>query len=123
MTAMEVPSAITAYVTATNEFDVERMVAAFRVDAVVNDHRVELVGVDQIRAWAAREIVGDHVTMNVTSVRRIGDHVVLAAIVDGEFDKTNLPDPLVLTFYFSMSGDKIGALVIVHNKPADQEQS
>ncbi len=72
----------------------------------------------RIRAWAAREIIGDHVTMKVVSQRLLGDHVALAAEVDGDFDKKGLPSPLVLAFYFSVSGGKISALVIVHNRTA-----
>jgi hypothetical protein len=39
------------------------------------------------------------------------------------FDKKGLPSPLVLAFYFSLERDRIGQLVIVHNKPlADAER-
>jgi hypothetical protein len=37
--------------------------------------------------------------------------------VDGDYDKTGLPDPLVLTFYFSLDGGKISRLIISGNKP------
>jgi hypothetical protein len=43
--------------------------------------------------------------------------VAVAAKVDGNYDKTNLPDPLILSFYFTLSGDKIATLIIVFNKP------
>ncbi len=45
-----------------------------------------------------------------------GDYIV-SAEVDGEYDKTGLPDPLVLTFYFSLETDKITRLIILGNKP------
>jgi hypothetical protein len=32
--------------------------------------------------------------------------------------KTGLPDPLLLTFYFTLRGDKITKLIILLNKPA-----
>ena len=85
---------------------------------MVNDHRDEFIGKEQIRAWAAREIIGDHVTLKVVDVRVLGDHVALKAEIDGDFDKKGLPSPLVLAFYFCLSGSKISALVIVNNKPA-----
>ena len=44
--------------------------------------------------------------------------VALTAEIDGNFDKKGLPSPLVLAFYFCLSGSKISALVIVHNHPA-----
>jgi hypothetical protein len=41
------------------------------------------------------------------------------AHVDGNFAKTRLPDPLVLTFYFSISNERIVQLIIVLNQPTD----
>jgi hypothetical protein len=118
MTTTTLPSTVSAYVEAMNSFNLDGLVACFDDNALVNDHRDEFVGKEQIRAWAAREIIGDHVTMKVVSQRILGDHVALSAKIDGDFDKTGLPSPLVLAFYFSVSGGKISALVIVHNKKA-----
>ena len=42
---------------------------------------------------------------------------VVSAEIDGEYDKTGVPDPLVLTFYFSLRDDKITRLIILGNKP------
>jgi hypothetical protein len=116
MKTANLPSPVSAYVEATNEFNLERFMATFHDDALVNDHRDEFSGKEQIRAWAAREIIGDHVTMKVVNARRLGDHAALKAEVDGDFDKKGLPSPLVLNFYFSVSGDKISGLVIVLDK-------
>jgi hypothetical protein len=118
MTTPPLPSPVSAYVEATNAFDIDGFLAAFADDALVNDHRDEFVGKEQIRAWAAREIIGDHVTMKVVNVRLLGNHVALKAEIDGDFDKKGLPSPLVLAFYFSVSGGKVSTLVIVHNKTA-----
>jgi hypothetical protein len=118
MTTRTLPSPVSAYVEATNTFNLDRLVAAFDDDALVNDHRDEFIGKERIRAWAAREIVGDHVTMKVVNQLLLGNHVALKAEVDGDFDKKSLPSPLVLAFYFSLSGGKISALVIVNNKTA-----
>jgi hypothetical protein len=43
----------------------------------------------------------------------------LRGAYDGTFDRTNLPDDLVLTNYFSVRDGKIVSLVIVFNQPAD----
>jgi hypothetical protein len=112
-------SPVSAYVEAMNGFDLDGLVAVFDDDALLNDHRVELIGKEQIRAWAAREIIGDHVTMKVIDQRLLGNHVALKAEVDGDFDKKGLPSPLVLAFYFCVSGAKISALIIVNNKTAN----
>ncbi len=118
MTTHTLPSPVSDYVDATNGFDLDRLVALFEQDALVNDHRDEFVGEEAIRAWAAREIIGDRVTMKVVSQRVVGNHVTLKAEVDGAFEKRGLPSPLVLAFYFCLSASRISALVIVHNKSA-----
>ena len=118
MTTRTLPSPVSAYVEATNSFNLDGLVALFDEDALVNDHRDELIGKEQIRAWAAREIIGDHVTLKVVRERVVGNHVALKAEVDGDFDKKGLPSPPVLAFYFCLSSSKISALVIVNNKTA-----
>jgi ketosteroid isomerase-like protein len=117
MTTSVLPAPVLAYIAATNNFDIDALMATFAEDALVNDHRNEFVGRDMIRDWAQREIVGDHVTMQVTGATCRGNAVAVTANIDGNFDKTGLPAPLVLTFYFSVSGERIVQLVIVHNKP------
>jgi hypothetical protein len=116
MTTRTLPPPVAAYVETMNSFNLDGFVAVFEDDALVNDHRDEFIGKEQIRAWAAREIIGDHVTMKVVDQRLLGNHVALKAEVDGDFDKKGLPSPLVLAFYFSMSDGKISALVIVNNR-------
>jgi ketosteroid isomerase-like protein len=118
MTVATLPGPVAAYFTATNAFDIEALMATFAPDALVNDHRDEFVGHEAIRDWAQCEIIGDRVTMEVTEATQRGNAVAVNAVVRGNFDKTGLPDPLVLTSYFSVSGDRIVQLVIVFNKSA-----
>jgi hypothetical protein len=54
--------------------------------------------------------------------RQVFDHygdTVVRGAYDGTFDRTNLPDEIVLTNYFSVRDGKIASLVIVFNQPAD----
>ena len=118
MTTKTLPSLVAAYIEATNSFNLDGFVALFDDDALVNDHRDEFIGKERIHAWAAREIIGDHVTLKVVNQRVVGNHVALKAEIEGNFDKKGLPSPLVLAFYFCLSGSRISALVIVHNKSA-----
>jgi hypothetical protein len=57
--------------------------------------------------------------VKVINQRVVGNHVALKAEIDGNFDKKGPPSPLVLAFYFCLSGSKISALVIVNNKTAN----
>ncbi|MBI1775650.1 MAG: nuclear transport factor 2 family protein [Proteobacteria bacterium] len=118
MTLSKLSQPVSAFIAATNNFDIEALMATFADDALVNDHRDEFDSRDAIRNWAQREIVDDRVTMQVTGSTCRGDTAAITANIDGNFDKTGLPHPLVLTFYFSVSGERIVQLIIVHNKPA-----
>lgn len=118
MSVPQLPTPITAYIAATNAFDLDALLATFAEDALVNDHRDEFAGGAAIRDWARREIIGDRVTMRVTTAKRCGNSAAVTARIDGNFDKTGLPDPLLLTFYFAFDEAKIAQLIIVHNKPA-----
>ena len=112
------PPAVADYLAAVNAHDLDGMVAAFAPDAYVNDARREINGVDAIRRWAEKEMVGDHVTMEV---REVVDHygdTIVRSRYDGTYDKTNLPDELVVTSYFATRDGKITSLAIIVTQPS-----
>ena len=110
------PPLITAYVEATNSFDLERLMATFAEDALVNDQLRDYWGKPAIREWAERDIIGERLTMNVTKVIKHYENFIVTANVDGNYDKRGLPDPLVLAFYFSAQSDLIVQLIILRNR-------
>jgi hypothetical protein len=73
-------------------------------------------GREAIRAWLAKEIAGDRVTMFVTETLRHPGGVTVLAKVTGHYDKSGLPDPLELRFYFTLAGDAIAQLVVIPAK-------
>jgi SnoaL-like domain len=107
------------HVRAVNAFDADAVVATFDEDAYVNDASREIRGLDAIRAFVDKEIVGDHVTMAVTEVVDHHGDTIVRAKYDGDYDKTNLPDPLILTNYFSVRDGKIVSQVTILNKPSE----
>jgi hypothetical protein len=110
--------AIAEHIRAVNAFDAEAIVATFAKDAYVNDNRREISGMDAIRRWVEKEIVGDKVTMAVREViDHYGDTIVRAAY-NGNYDKTNLPEELILSNYFSVRENKIVSLSIIYNQPS-----
>jgi ketosteroid isomerase-like protein len=114
----ELPAVIAEYVAAVNDFDTDRIVATFAPDAYVNDNRREIRGTESIRAFFAKEFAGDHVTMEV---REVVDHygdILVRARFDGTYDKTNLPDELVMTSYFGIREGRITSLAIIFNQPS-----
>jgi SnoaL-like domain len=116
--APDLPAPLATYVQATNTFDLEAMLTTFADDALVNDQLREYRGKAAIRGWAAREIIGDCVTMYVVNVVEHDGQVIVTANVDGDYDKRGLPDPLVLAFYFSIHREKVVQLIILRNEPA-----
>ena len=103
---------------AINAHDEDAVVATFADDALVNDVHREFWGTDAIRRWVANEIVGDNVTVEVTEVVGHYGETIVRGRYDGEYDKTNLPEELILTHYFTVRDGKIVSLIVIHNTPA-----
>jgi SnoaL-like domain len=116
----DLPAPVVGYIDGSNGFNLNAVMATFAETALVNDQLREYVGVSAIRNWAAREIIGDRVTMEVIGTAVRGNNIAVVANIDGEYDKTGLPTPLTLTFYFSVSGDRIEQLIILRNKTSQQ---
>jgi ketosteroid isomerase-like protein len=109
---------IAAHIAAVNAFDTDAIVATFAEDAYVNDNRREIKGLDAIRRFVAKEFVGDHVTMDVREVVHHHGDIIVRARYDGTYDKTNLPEELIMSSYFSVRGDKIVSLAVIFNQPS-----
>jgi hypothetical protein len=110
------PPTVEAFVRAINAFDPHAATAAFADDALVNDFAREFWGKDAIGAFIAKEFVGDRVTMDVTVVDERHGNVTVEAILNGNYPKDGLPNPLILTFYFALDAGKIAQLIVVRNK-------
>jgi len=106
---------VAEHIAAVNAFDEDAIVATFADDGLVNDAHREFWGTEAIRRWVAREMVGDHVTIEVTEViDHYGDTIVRGRY-DGTYDKTNLPDEIILTNYFTVRDGKIVRLIVIRN--------
>jgi hypothetical protein len=119
MRSTELTGVVAEHIAAINAKDTDAVMATFAEDAYVNDARREFVGAEAIRRWVAKEMVGDKVSIDVREViDHHGDTIVRGAY-DGTFDKTNLPEELILSNYFSVRDGKIVSLVVVLNHAAD----
>lgn len=112
------PAVVAENIAACNAFDIDRIMATFADDALVNDARREFWGAAAIRRWVAREMVGDHVTLEVTEVVGHYGQTLVRARYDGDYDKTGLPDPLVMSNYFGVRDGRIVSLAIIRNTPS-----
>jgi hypothetical protein len=114
----ELPPIIAELINAINAHDTDRIMNTFADDAYVNDNRREIWGVDAIRKLMDNEFVEFKVTMDV---RQIIDHygdIIVSAKYDGTYDRTDLPDEVVMSNYFSIRDGKIVGLTIILNQPS-----
>ena len=111
-----IPHPADAFVEAINQGNLQKLLAVFAEDALVNDQLHDYWGSGQITLWASRDIIDDEISLHATSVTEHYGNVILTAIVDGKFEKRGLPDPLILTFYFSSANSKIVQLIILRNE-------
>lgn len=118
LAAPDMPIPVRAFFDAMNRHDTAGMGALFPADGLINDAQRDFWGQPAITRLLDREISDDKVvaTRVVESKEHYGDYIV-SVEVDGEYDKTGRPDPLILTFYFSLAGDAISRLIILANKP------
>jgi len=108
---------VAEYVAGVNAFDEDAIVATFAEDALVKDDRREFWGKDAIRSWVRKETVGDRVTVEPIEVIKHHGQTILRGRYDGEFDRTNLPDDVILTNYFTVRDERTVTLIIIATKP------
>jgi hypothetical protein len=110
------PPSVGAYIRASNLGDLDALLATFVDDALVNDQLTDYWGRQAIASWAARDIIGERLTLKVVKIVQHYGNSIVTAHADGLFDKRGLPDPLVLAFYFSSYDTKSFQLIILRNQ-------
>jgi len=114
---VSLPPIVAGHIDAVNAHDEDAIVATFADGALVNDAHREFWGSEAIRRWVAREMTGDQVTIDVTEVIDHHGDTIVRGRYDGTFDKTNLPEELILTNYFTVRDGKIVSLIVIRNTP------
>src|SRR5690349_21417522 len=98
---LQLPPPIAGFVKAVNEHDNEAFLAVFAEDAVITDEGHEYQGIAQIKNWDEEKNTGAKITMNPIEINERNGKTVLTAEMDGNFDKTGLPDPFLMDLYFT----------------------
>jgi len=114
---VSLPPIVAGHIDAVNAHDEDAIVATFADSVLVNDAHREFWGSEAIRRWVAREMTGDQVTIDVTEVIDHHGDTIVRGRYDGTFDKTNLPEELILTNYFTVRDGKIVSLIVIRNTP------
>ena len=112
---------VESFVDAVNAFDTDRLIDLFAQDAYVNDQLRDFWGIGAISKWIRREIVGTHFSMDVLSAKKHFGDMMLSAKVSGDFDKTGLPDPMILSFIISVCDGRIAKLIILLTRSDETE--
>ena len=98
------------YVRSINSGDAAAYLALFAEDAVVDDGGREFRGVDAIGKWSASDIFAVQVSLEVLEEEQRDGEAVLTTRVDGNFDRTGLPDPVIIVHRLVVEGDKVKRL-------------
>ncbi|MBM4073055.1 MAG: nuclear transport factor 2 family protein [Planctomycetes bacterium] len=105
--AKKLPATAAAYFRATNNHDAAAFLVCFSESAIVNDAGREFRGMAAIKAWCEHEIIEPHVTLEVLDATSRDEETVVTTKVDGNFDRTGLPDPVIINHHITIEGDKI----------------
>jgi hypothetical protein len=104
---LQLPPVVEAYIRTINDHDAASFVGLFSDDAVVDDIGKEFHGLGAINAWCVREIFDVQVTLEVVDCVNRETESIITAKVDGTFDRTGLPDPLILIHHIKVNNEKI----------------
>lgn len=111
-TTRNLPEPVANYVRAVNAGARDDFRTTFASDAVVVDVNRELSGLDAITDWASADVFGAQVHFDILNHTERQGRTVLLLKVDGTFDRTGLPDPLVMSHEFRLAEGKIAELRI-----------
>ena len=113
---IKLPPVIQSFIKATNDHDSNVFINTFADDALVNDVARNFWGKDSIKQWADKEIIDVKITVEADEiVEHYGDFII-TALINGNYDKSKVPDPLYLDYFFTVNENRIVKLIITKNK-------
>jgi ketosteroid isomerase-like protein len=115
ITTAALPRVIEDHIAAANAGDLDALVATFADDALVTT-QLQARGTAAIRRLLTKEFIDDHVTLEALEVTDHHGDFVVRTKYEGTHDKTNLPDPLIMTNYFALRDDKIITLAVIFTR-------
>ena len=107
---IKLPQPIETYIRAINTHDEKAFASSFNQDALVKDIGREIRGIAAITEWGRHEIFAVNVSLELLNTLERDGLTIVTVTVDGTFDRTGLPDPLVMEHCFNLRQDKIAEL-------------
>jgi len=112
MNINQIPQILKDYISATNKPDPEAYLKCFSENAVVFDEGKKRYGKEAIKKWSNDYQFAVNVKLEPKNCKQSANQYILTCKVDGDYDKTGLPDPLLLDFEFHIENDIIVELSI-----------
>jgi hypothetical protein len=109
---LQLAQSINAFIEATNAHHSDEFLATLSESAVITDEGQEYRGIGAIKEWSDEKYIGAKVTLDVVDLINSNGTTIVTLKVDGNFDKTGLPDPFLMDFHFTIDTNKIVALDI-----------
>lgn len=109
---MKIPKPITTFIEATNKHNSDEFLAVIADTAIINDEGHDYRGIDEIKSWSNEKVFGAKVTLKPIKVMERNGNTIVRMEIDGNFDKTRLPNPFVMDFYFTIDSNKVRGLSI-----------
>lgn len=109
---MDLDPTIARYFATADGSDPDTFASAFTEDATVTDEGRTHRGRAEIVAWRAAANAKYRVTVTPRTVTARDGLTVVTALVEGDFPKAGLPDPLLLDYRFGLSDTGISSLAI-----------
>ncbi len=108
----ELHQPIEAFIQATNNHNTDGFLATLTDDALITDEGQNYRGLAAIKEWSDERYIGANVALQVSDVIDRNGKSIVTLQVDGDFDKTGLPDPFYMDFHFTLDQNKICLLNI-----------
>jgi hypothetical protein len=109
---LRLPQSINTFIEATNAHNSDEFLATLTESAVITDEGQAYRGIAAIKEWSDEKYIGAKVTLEVVDLVNSNGKTIVTLKVDGNFDKTGLPDPFLMDFHFTIDTNKIAALDI-----------
>ncbi|HXJ23053.1 MAG TPA: nuclear transport factor 2 family protein [Polyangia bacterium] len=106
------PKPIEKYLRSVNAGALDDFATSFADDARVKDLEREIRGLDAIKEWARRDIFGVNARLDALRVTEGNGRTVVTVKIDGTFDRTGLPDPLLMDHAFTLVDGRITELKV-----------
>jgi hypothetical protein len=109
---MKIPKPIATFIEATNKHNSDELLAVIAETAIINDEGRDYHGLAEIKKWSDEKVIGANVTLEPIKIIERRGNIILTVKINGNFDKTGLPDPFVMNFHFTIDSDKVLGLSI-----------